>query len=478
LGGSCAHYGVFDTFHLLVAELGHEPNWSEDALLETQGYGTWLLWVITMVGIFLLVWRPRWVVLLVVGLETALSVDRLTSTQLSPGNNPFNAHDVLLLLALVAVLATSYRKRQQTRVPLIVVGLLSVLLFGFLLSVIKIPGSTYDIMRMLRRGLTLPLYYFVGRNAFGDRETLNLLLWTVILAVLVGAGTHVLGSSVLLLEGYSLYSIRDIQYLGGLVPVLVVAIIARGTLWMDTRRKRLLAYLCVLMGLVSVVISLTRSLWIAVAMAIPLTWIVFRRPRTGPAKMHTNSHGLLILGLGVVAMVFLRLFSGNVLAELMGRLSSVGQLFQGSALASEFGDRLASFALDFAAWRQSPIVGQGLWYYLPLVGNTDYSAIGNAWGHLGYISTLAQLGLVGFGVFYVWLPVAVIKNATFLWVSTDSTARQLGLLGGAGMIMSLIEFLMSGNFISMSIAGPGLTWGVLAAYRALLQGEPARETAQ
>lgn len=245
---------------------------------------------------------------------------------------------------------------------------------------------------------------------------------------------------------------------------------------MDTRRKRLLASLCVLMGLVSVAISLTRSLWIAVVMAIPLTWIVFRRPRTGPAKMHTNSHGLLILGLGVVAMVFLRLLSGNVLAELMKRLSSVGQLFQGSA--SEFGDRAASFVLDFAAWRQSPIVGQGLWYYLPLVGNTDYSAIGNAWGHLGYISTLAQLGLVGFGVFYVWLPVAVIKNARFLWVSTDSTARQLGLLGGAGMIMSLIEFLMSGNFISMSIAGPGLTWGVLAAYRALLQGEPARETAQ
>jgi hypothetical protein len=443
-------------------------------LIETQGYGVWLLWMITMVGGFLLVWRPIWAMLLSIGLETALSMARLTFTRF-PFGSVLNAHDLLLLLALMAVLATGYRRRQQARVPLIVVGLVSVLLFGFLLSVIKIPGNMYEIIRMLRWGLTLPLYYFVGRNGCRDRQTLSLLLWTLMLGVLVGAGTHVLGSSVLLLKGHSLDSIRDIQYLGGASSAWVVAAIARGTPWMDTRRKRLLVSLSVLMGLVSIAISLTRSLWIAAVMAIPLTWIVFRQHRTRSAKVRTDSHGLTVLGLGVVAVVFLSLLSSNMITELMKRLLSVGQLFQGNTLA--FGDRQASFVLDFEAWFHSPLVGQGLVYYAPLVGNTSYSAIGDAWGHLGYISTLAQLGLVGFGVFYLWLPAAVMKNARLLWASADDTARQLGLLGGVWMIMALVEFLMSGNFISIGMSGAGLTWGVLAAYRALLQGECSRETA-
>ena len=443
-------------------------------MIETQGYGVWLLWVITIVGGLFLVWRPTWVMLLSIGLETALSMARLTFTRFPFGNDLLNAHDLLLLLALIAVLATGYRKRQQTYVPLIVVGLLWVLLFGFLLSVVKIPGNMYELVRMLRWGLTLPLYYFVGRNACGDREALNLFLWALMLGVLIGAGTHVLGSSILLLKGRSLESIRDIQYLGGAVPAWVVAAIARGTPWTDTRRKRLLVSLSVLMGLISIAISLTRSLWIAVVIAIPLTWIVFRKRRTKSAKVHAASHGLPVLGFGVVVVVFLSLLSSNMITELTKRLLSVGQLFQGNTLA--FGDRKVSFALDFAAWFHSPLVGQGLTYWAPLVGNVKYSDMLNAWGHLGYITTLAQLGLVGFGVFYLWLPVAVMKNARLLWVSVDDTARQLGLLGGAWMIMLLIEFLMSGNFISISISGAGLTWGALAAYRALLQGECPVET--
>lgn len=413
--------------------------------------------------------------LLSIGVETALSTSRLTFTRLPFGSSVLNAHDLLLLLALMAVLATGYRRRQQARVPLIVVGLVSVLLFGFLLSVIKIPGNMYEIIRMLRWGLTLPLYYFVGRNGCRDRQTLSLLLWTLMLGVLIGAGTYVLGSSVLLLKGRSLESIRDIQYLGGAVPAWVVAAIARGTPWTDTRRKRLLVSLSVLMGLISIAISLTRSLWIAVVIAIPLTWIVFRKRRTKSATVHAASHGLPVLGFGVVVVVFLSLLSSNMITELTKRLLSVGQLFQGNTLA--FGDRKASFVLDFEAWLHSLLVGQGLAYYAPLVGNTSYSAIGDAWGHLGYVDTLAQLGLVGFGVFYLWLPVAVMKNARLLWLGADDTARQLGLLGGAWMIMLLIEFLMSGNFIAIGMSGAGLTWGALAAYRTLLQGERSRETA-
>jgi hypothetical protein len=229
------------------------------------------------------------------------------------------------------------------------------------------------------------------------------------------------------------------------------------------------------MGLISIAMSLTRSLWTAVALAIPLTWIVFKQRRRRSAKVSADSHGLTVLEFGVVAVAFLSLLPSNVIATLTERLLSVEQLFRGNILA--FGDRQASFALDFAAWLHSPLVGQGLAYYAPLVGEDRYSAIGDAWGHLGYITTLAQLGLVGFGVFYLWLPAAVMKNARLLWASADDTARQLGLLGGAWMIRVLIEFLMSGNFISIGMSGAGLTWGALAAYRALLQGECSRETA-
>ena len=447
-------------------------------MLETQGYGTWLFWAIAFVGIVVLLWRPKWVMLLTIGLETALSIGRLSLTQFAVGNVPLDPHDILLLLALLSVLATGYRKRQQIYVPLIVVGLVWVLMFGFLLSAFKIPRYMFNIIGWLRWGLTLPVYYFVGRNECGDRQMVNLLLWTVMLGALVGSGTHVLWSCVLLLKGDSLESIRNINYLTGASAPWAVAAVARGTAWMmDARCKRLLVFLSVMMSLMSIAISLTRSLWISVIMAIPLTWIVFRKRRMGSAKVRTNLHGLTILGFGVATVAVLSLLFSNILPTLTERMLSVGELFQGNH-SMEFGDRIGIFALDFAAWLHSPLVGQGLGYWTPLVGNVDYSAIKQAWGHLGYITTLAQLGLVGFGVFYVWLPAAVIKSAKLLWVSADDTARQLGLLGGAWMIMVLIEFLMSGNFITIGISSAALTWGALAAYRALLQGERSRETAQ
>jgi len=112
--------------------------------------------------------------LLTIGLETALSIGRLSLTQFAVGNVPLDPHDILLLLALLSVLATGYRKRQQIYVPLIVVGLVWVLMFGFLLSAFKIPRYMFNIIGWLRWGLTLPVYYFVGRNECGDRQMVNL----------------------------------------------------------------------------------------------------------------------------------------------------------------------------------------------------------------------------------------------------------------------------------------------------------------
>jgi hypothetical protein len=76
-----------------------------------------------------------------------------------------------------------------------------------------------------------------------------------------------------------------------------------------------------------------------------------------------------------------------LLEEVTKHLLSICQLFQGNTLA--FADRKAGFVLDFEGWLHNPLVDQELVYCTPLVGNTSYSAIGAAWGYLGYVNTLA-----------------------------------------------------------------------------------------
>jgi hypothetical protein len=54
-----------------------------------------------------------------------------------------------------------------------------------------------------------------------------------------------------------------------------------------------------------------------------------------------------------------------------------------------------------------------------------------AWNHLGHITTLAQLGLLGFIVYSIWLPLVAIRDGRSNWRHSNPSVRFIGLLAGA-----------------------------------------------
>lgn len=52
------------------------------------------------------------------------------------------------------------------------------------------------------------------------------------------------------------------------------------------------------------------------------------------------------------------------------------------------------------------------------------------WRLLGRLDTLAQLGLAGSGILYVWLLTVVMRNARLLWASADTAMSSDRSVGG------------------------------------------------
>ncbi len=90
-----------------------------------------------------------------------------------------------------------------------------------------------------------------------------------------------------------------------------------------------------------------------------------------------------------------------------------------------------------------------------------------AWGHLGHVTTLAQLGLIGLFVYSYYLPMTVIKTSRVLWEKTTKEVKFLGLFGGVTMVWYWICFLMSDSYLAQKPLA-GIIFGVLWAQAMLI----------
>ena len=81
-----------------------------------------------------------------------------------------------------------------------------------------------------------------------------------------------------------------------------------------------------------------------------------------------------------------------------------------------------------------------------------------AWGHLGHVTTLAQLGLIGLFVYSFYFPLKVVQMSIKLWDKTSHEAKFFGLLSGLTMIWCWICFFMSDSFLGQHVT-EGIIFG-------------------
>jgi len=139
--------------------------------------------------------------------------------------------------------------------------------------------------------------------------------------------------------------------------------------------------------------------------------------------------------------------------------------------------RELDFKIEFNDWLHGNLIfGEGLWYFQKYGAGKRVTGV--AWGHLGYITYLSQLGIIGFIVYGFWLPLTVLKRARKIVTLTDVSPAilHLGLLTGACFIIQPLIFTMSDSFLTRAYL-PGILGGALWAISAFPKDHILRDPA-
>jgi hypothetical protein len=111
------------------------------------------------------------------------------------------------------------------------------------------------------------------------------------------------------------------------------------------------------------------------------------------------------------------------------------------------------------------IIGNGLSYYHGKKHGGSIGKTGTAWGHLGYVAYLSQLGIIGFFAYGIWLPLVVISRSRRLLQYSHAPPEvvHLAVLTGASFIYYSLMFLFSSSFLTIEYVAPilvGAVWGI------------------
>lgn len=413
--------------------------------------------LVLVIGGPLALLRPYWA--FVLATFVLATVDKFTlgqsrTTVLGPY---FNALDALLLIALIAMVADSVRKRQII-IPHPVMLILVILIIATMQSVHRF-GFSYDTMRALRWALSFPLFFLITANMVTDESRGRLLVLSLFLGSVIASSSNMLNVESRVASYYAhggdIYWLRNRQWSA---PAIWFALVMPLATFPARRIERWLYGISGGLFLSAIVLTFARSMWVSMVVALPILLLMFRMQKS-PSLLWLLKALLFLLYLVVVAIVlFALVLPGlDIVTALRQRIDT---LIYEDSLLDETLDRRLAVRYELDAWRGGTLVlGSGLWYFQ----EEREAGVPIAYNHVGYITYLAQLGLVGLLIYGVYLPLSVLRNSRRVWLNSQGEAtRFLGLLAGSAFVYLSIVFLISGSLLPHAPL-PGILAGAVWA---------------
>jgi hypothetical protein len=419
----------------------------------STAYGWIGIGLVLTVGLVLVLFRPYWAFLFAIFVLTATSIN-VGIMRTEELGAYFNVSDAC---TLVIILACLWEKKRTLLLPAPTVILSAVLTMGFLNSLANL-GLTYGVLRTMRWCITVPLLIFLAANLVQDQRKVRSLLLTLVLAAVVAEIQHLFTAfaasglleenleaartSQFIYSGSDLWLLAGFYVVGGVIPhrrvqTAIGALFLAGFLTMQTRS----------MGL-----------------ALMATWMVYylwflKGPQAFRWQRFKSLLPIVIVGVNILAILGL----SAVISGYGERL--VTTVEKGEGTQSRWND----LYVETNAWLDgNPIIGRGLNYFESRqFGKGSISKTGIGYGHLGYITYLAQLGLIGFLAYGIWFPLAVVLRSRRLLQQPQAPPEvvHLAALTGAAFIYYPLMFLFSSSFLTVTYVPPilvGGVWGITA----------------
>jgi hypothetical protein len=433
-----------------------------------EGYSYYWIPLVLAVAVPLGALRPWWLFLGTTVAITGGSLTEFVQTR-TPWLGAFmNLNDTCLYATLWALFYDWLRHRSKIQLPGPVVAMVGILLVASFQTSLRL-GVTYDTIRALRWALSFPIAFFAAANFHWDEKR----AWQLAGALFLGAFLAGVQHSILIIRigplAYHGFA-RTIEFLASGIPqaVMVVAMLLP-----LPRRLGLRFFYLFAMGfmLLSTMLSQTRSVWLAMIASIPMAFLCYRQPQRLGLILRLVVVG--VVGLLIAVLVFQAAFPEMDLIEMT--LDRFFLLMDKTASEGSTGTRMRAFEYEMSHWKEGTwILGRGLDFFQgERYFNEGAFSTRIAYGHLGYVTYLSQLGLLGLFIYAVYLPWRGLKTSIRLWNATSvESYRYLAALSGVVIFFLCVMFIMSSSLLGLAYHPAGLVLGAAWAIDRKIRLEP------
>lgn len=428
---------------------------------DVLGYPAVSIPISLIMGFLLCIWSPYVSFLFAVAAMTAGDAAMFNQTRM-PGLGPYlNLSDVCVLIAFASVFLDQYRRGKSIRMPHIVSLMLFALVVAVCQSFWKL-GWTYETLRSFRWGMEMPVAFLLGANAVTTPGRAKALVWALFCGALLAAFQHVVfvmtlwHTKGLSMESYNIA--RTITFWGGcMASAFLVASVVRPT---PRGYGGLLLYVMAGTAFVTtILLNLTRSLWLGTGISVPIIAFLFNRKKCWQVVSRLVIWGAIAVT--ILTPLMRHLVPGlDVITVINKRVEAS---LQSDPEARGTATRARAFRAEMQSWVEGTLIwGRGLCFFQTIRNFPDDESRYIAFGHLGYVTYLSQTGLIGLLAYGIYLPCGVVLAGRKLWLnSAEPELRYLGLLGTASIVCLSLMFIASAHFLVLGYFAPGVLYGAM-----------------
>jgi hypothetical protein len=428
-------------------------------LEQFQGYPAEVFYLAALIGVVLLLFRPRWALFFMVLGLAGRHFHMAAFTRIPVLGEFLNLNDLFLWTGFLAM-ARLVLENRRFWLPNILLALFGILLLGSF-QVLFLYGFHRDVMQELWRSWIFPIAFLVGANLVRDNQDARLFFWALFLGALGAAVQHLVFIQYRI-ETYeaSIGFMRTISFgMSGGIFLVVSAF------FIDMRKVLRSSYLFLfwVIGIsiiaISYLLSFTRTWWVGAFLAgVAMGFLFYREQGKTSYRLGYSLVLLVIMVLvfGVTNKVFL---SGvNLTSTIDERADFVRYE---DSFEEAYQTRESGMETELEMWKNGTIIwGVGA-SYPPSIMESPIEATG-AVGHVAYSVYLAHFGLIGLITYGLLLPYLTIKVGKRYYLQHSYDIG--GVLAITAMALAFFDFftlLSSNHYIASTSQVQGLIYGSL-----------------